>query len=169
MPPCPRDPNVAPRRPRAHPTRSGQRAGARLRCAWFGGVRRGSRTATKEDEMAARVAINGLGRTGRATPRPVLEEPALELDAASGAAPAANVAYLLRYDTAYGRFGEPVEARDSRLTVGARTIHALREEDPAQLPWRDLGVELVFECTGVFRTGDALRRHLEAGARRVVL
>lgn len=119
--------------------------------------------------MAARVAINGLGRIGRATLRSVLEEPAFELVAVNDVAPADNVAYLLRYDTAYGRFGEPVEARDSRLTVGARTIHALREEDPAQLPWRDLGVELVFECTGVFRTGDALRRHLEAGARRVVL
>ncbi|HEX6237448.1 MAG TPA: type I glyceraldehyde-3-phosphate dehydrogenase [Acidimicrobiales bacterium] len=119
--------------------------------------------------MVARVAINGLGRIGRATLKSVLEEPALEVVAVNDVAPADNLAYLLHYDTAYGRYGESVVARDSTLSVGTRTITVVNEEDPGRLPWRDLGVDLVFECTGAFRREHDMRRHLDAGARRVIL
>ncbi|MFP3900219.1 MAG: type I glyceraldehyde-3-phosphate dehydrogenase [Acidimicrobiia bacterium] len=119
--------------------------------------------------MVARVAINGLGRIGRATLKSVLEEPALEVVAVNDVAPADNLAYLLHYDTAYGRFGERVVARDSTLSLGTRTITVVNEEDPGRLPWRDLEVDLVFECTGAFRREQDVRRHLDAGARRVIL
>jgi glyceraldehyde 3-phosphate dehydrogenase len=119
--------------------------------------------------MPARVAINGLGRIGRATFRSVLEQRALELVAVNDVAPADNLAYLLRYDTAYGRFGESVTAADSTISVGDRSVRVLNEKDPARLPWSDLDVDLVFECTGIFRTRNDAGRHLQAGARRVVL
>ncbi|MFN3219084.1 MAG: type I glyceraldehyde-3-phosphate dehydrogenase [Acidimicrobiales bacterium] len=119
--------------------------------------------------MAARVAINGLGRIGRATLRSVLHEPALEVVAVNDLAPADNLAYLLRHDTAYGPFGERVSAEDSSLRIGDRTIDVRSEEDPAALPWKDLAVDLVFECTGVFRRADDIGKHLQAGASRVVL
>lgn len=119
--------------------------------------------------MAARVAINGLGRIGRATLKSVLAEPALELVAVNDVAPVENLAYLLHFDTAYGRYGEEVRAEDSSLSVGDRTIRVLNEKDPAHLPWADAGIDLVFECTGVFRKEADLRKHLDAGARRVIL
>jgi glyceraldehyde 3-phosphate dehydrogenase len=119
--------------------------------------------------MPARVAINGLGRIGRATLRSVLAEEALDLMAVNDVAPPDNLAYLLRYDTAYGPFGDSVTAQDSAIMLGQRTIRVLNEADPARLPWGDLGVELVFECTGAFRTRGDAGKHLQAGARRVVL
>lgn len=119
--------------------------------------------------MAARVAINGLGRIGRATLKSVLDEPGLELVAVNDVAPVANLAYLLHFDTAYGRYGKEVRAQDSSLTVGDQSIRVLNEEDPSQLPWADANVDLVFECTGAFRKTEDLRKHLDAGARRVIL
>lgn len=119
--------------------------------------------------MPARVAINGLGRIGRATLRAVLAEPALELAAVNDVAAADNLAYLLRHDTTYGRFGEVVTAEDSAIAIGDRTVRVLNEKDPAWLPWGDLDIDLVFECTGIFRTQEDMRNHLRAGARRVIL
>jgi glyceraldehyde 3-phosphate dehydrogenase len=119
--------------------------------------------------MPARVAINGLGRIGRATMRAVLDDDSFELVAVNDIAPADNLAYLLRHDTVYGSQGPDARSEDSRLTVGGRTIEVLSIEDPAELPWDDRDVGLVFECTGRFRHEDELRKHLEAGARRVVL
>lgn len=119
--------------------------------------------------MATRVAINGLGRIGRAALRAVLEEPALELVAVNDIAAPDNVAYLVRYDSVYGRSPHEVRSDDSSLVIGDTSIASLDEQDPAQLPWSDLGVELVFECTGVFDDSEGLRKHLSAGARRVLL
>ncbi len=119
--------------------------------------------------MSARVAINGLGRIGRATMRAVLDDDSFELVAVNDIAPADNLAYLLRHDTVYASHGLETRSEDSYLYVNGRTIEVLGIEDPAELPWSDRDVELVFECTGVFRHEDELRRHLEAGARRVVL
>ncbi|HEX5996585.1 MAG TPA: type I glyceraldehyde-3-phosphate dehydrogenase [Jiangellales bacterium] len=119
--------------------------------------------------MAARVAINGLGRIGRATLRALLEERGLELVAVNDVAPADNLAYLLRYDTVYGRLPDEISAADSALSVGGHTIRVLNEKDPARLPWGDLDVDVVFECTGVFRTREDVDRHRRAGARRVIL
>lgn len=116
-----------------------------------------------------RVAINGLGRIGRATLRSVLEHEDLELVAVNDIAPADNLAYLLRHDTPYGGLRQPVEAIDGHLRVGDRSIEVFAAEDPGALPWSEREVDLVFECTGVFRSTEDVRRHLDAGARRVVL
>lgn len=119
--------------------------------------------------MGVRVAINGLGRIGRATLKSVLGERGLELAAVNDVAPIDNLAYLLRYDTVYGRADSTVSVADSMISVAGQQVKVLNEADPAKLPWRDLKVDLVFECTGAFRTAAELRAHLDAGARRVIL
>ncbi len=117
----------------------------------------------------AKVAINGLGRIGRAALKIILDAPELELVALNDLLPADNLAYLLRYDSVYGRYHRPVCGGGKSLAVGDREYRFSSEADPAKLPWRDLGVEIVFECTGVFRTKDQLQKHLQAGARHVIL
>lgn len=117
----------------------------------------------------SRVAINGFGRIGRATAKLVLEEEGLELVALNDLVPTENLAYLLKYDTAYGRYERKVEHDGGGLTIGEKNIPVFREKDPANLPWKDLGVDLVFECTGVFDKRDDLAKHVEAGAKWVIL
>lgn len=116
-----------------------------------------------------RVAINGLGRIGRAALKIVLDTPQLELIAINDLVPPDNLAYLLRYDTAYGRYNRPVEAQDNQLLIEGQAYPVFSEKDPSQLPWQDLNVDIVFECTGVFTKRDGLEQHLQAGAKRVVL
>ncbi len=116
-----------------------------------------------------KVAINGLGRIGRAALKVIMEDPDFELMAVNDIAPLDNLAYLLRYDTVYGRYDKTVEIDNGKLTVGGHDIHFCSERDPADLPWADLGVELVFESTGFFTTKDAASKHLEAGAKHVVI
>jgi glyceraldehyde 3-phosphate dehydrogenase len=117
----------------------------------------------------ARVAINGLGRIGRATFKIVLDTPELELVAANDLVPLDNVAYLLKYDTVYGRYEKKVETREGRLVADGREYKVFSEKDPAQLPWGDLDVDIVFECTGIFRDREGLEKHLQAGAKHVIL
>jgi glyceraldehyde 3-phosphate dehydrogenase len=116
-----------------------------------------------------RVAINGFGRIGRATFRVLHDTPDLELVAINDLAPPDILAYLLRYDTVYGRYPGSVEADGDALIVDGKRCPVLNEKDPALLPWRDLGVEVVFECTGVFNRREDLARHVQAGARYVIL
>ncbi|HEX5430914.1 MAG TPA: type I glyceraldehyde-3-phosphate dehydrogenase [Bryobacteraceae bacterium] len=115
------------------------------------------------------VAINGLGRIGRAALKILLDTPGLNLAAANDLVSVKNLAYLLKYDTAYGRWGKSIGVRDGSLEVDGKTIAVLSEKDPAKLPWRDLGVQLVFECTGVFRRTEELAKHIQAGAKFVIL
>jgi len=117
----------------------------------------------------SRVAINGLGRIGRATLKVLAETPDLELVAINDLVPATNLAYLIRYDTVYGRSKKTVQAEDGRLRVGEIDCQVLSEKEPANLPWKKLGIDLVFECTGLFRKGNELEKHLKAGAGQVVL
>jgi len=117
----------------------------------------------------AKVAINGLGRIGRATLKILLEADGLDLVAVNDIADADNLAYLVNYDTVYGRYHREVSAVDGGLVVDGRRIPALTEPDPANLPWAELGVDLVFECTGVFTSAEDLERHIQAGASFVVL
>lgn len=119
--------------------------------------------------MSARVAINGLGRIGRAVLRVVMEDPSLELVAVNDLADADNLAYLLRYDTVYGRYGRTVTVEDGDLVVAGRRLVSLRNGDPALLPWKELGVDLVFESTGVHKRLRDLEKHVHAGARLVLL
>src|SRR5689334_22615771 len=98
----------------------------------------------------AKVAINGLGRIGRAALKIVLDTPELELVAANDIASPENLAYLLKYDTVYGRYEKPVASDEDGLIITGNKYRLFRETDPARLPWRELGIDIVLECTGVF-------------------
>ncbi len=117
----------------------------------------------------AKVAINGLGRIGRATLKIILDTPQLELTAVNDLIDLENLAYLLVYDTVYGRYSRKVEAGDNALIVDGKSYRFSSEKDPSNLPWKDLGVDLVFECTGVFRKSSDLEKHIKAGAKWVLL
>jgi glyceraldehyde 3-phosphate dehydrogenase len=119
--------------------------------------------------MSTRVAINGLGRIGRAILKLVTEEPALELVAVNDLMDVENLAYLLRFDTVYGRFAKVVEVDGPDLVVAGRKLPTLRNRDPLDLPWKELDVELVFECTGALTRRADLEKHVRAGARTVLL
>jgi glyceraldehyde 3-phosphate dehydrogenase len=115
------------------------------------------------------IAINGLGRIGRATLKIVLEKPELHLAAVNDVLTAENLAYLLKFDTVYGRWHKRVQTHDGYLDIEDNQCPVLSERDPAKLPWREMKVDLVFECTGVFRKREDLIKHIEAGARFVIL
>lgn len=119
--------------------------------------------------MVHKVAINGLGRIGRAALKLLMETPDLDLVAVNDIGSLENMAYLLRYDTVYGRYERSVEGADNALIVGGKRITYLSEGDPAKLPWRQLGVDLVFECTGRFTSQEDASKHIHAGARWVLL
>jgi len=119
--------------------------------------------------MSARVALNGFGRIGRAAFKQVLETPELELVAFNDIAPLDNLAYLLRYDTAYGRYDKDVEVGDGELIVDGKSYTFFSERNPEDLPWEELDIDLVLECTGIFRDEEGLEKHLKAGADYVIL
>ncbi len=117
----------------------------------------------------AKVAINGMGRIGRAAFKIIMDQPELELVAVNDLMPIDNLAYLINYDTAYGRYKHRVEFTGAALTVAGKTIKYLSERDPVNLPWKALGVDIVFECTGLFTQSEGLGKHLTAGAKYAVL
>ena len=117
----------------------------------------------------ASVAINGLGRIGRAALKILLDANGLDLVAVNDIADADNLAYLIRYDTVYGRYHRKVDIAEGALLVDGKRIWLFSERDPAQLPWAELGVELVLECSGVFKTAEDLEKHVRAGASYVIL
>jgi len=117
----------------------------------------------------AKVAINGMGRIGRAALKIIMDQPELELIAVNDLMPLDNLAYLLKYDTAYGRYKHRVEIAGGALQVAGKTIKYLSERDPANLPWKDLGIDIVFECTGLFTQSEGLSKHLTAGAKYAIL
>lgn len=116
-----------------------------------------------------RIAINGLGRIGRAALKIALDSPSLDLVAINDLVPPDNLAYLLRYDTAYGRYDRSVEAQEDKLVIDGQSYPVFGEKDPAQLPWKDMDIDVVLECTGVFTKREGLEKHLQAGAKRVIL
>jgi glyceraldehyde 3-phosphate dehydrogenase len=117
----------------------------------------------------ATVAINGLGRIGRATLKIVLDTPGLELAAVNDLIPADNLAYLLKYDTVYGRYERSVESEKDKLIIDGTPYPLYSVRDPSELPWKKHGVDVVFECTGVFTRGEDLEKHIQAGAGNVLL
>ena len=119
--------------------------------------------------MNTKVAINGLGRIGRAILKLVIDEPGLDLVAVNDLVEAENLAYLLRFDTVYGRFPKPVVLEGGHLTIAGHKVRTLQDRDPLKLRWKDLGVELVFECTGALKRREDLEKHIQAGARFVLL
>jgi glyceraldehyde 3-phosphate dehydrogenase len=123
--------------------------------------------------MAFRVAINGFGRIGRLVYR-IAAERGFDIVAVNDLVPADNLAYLLQYDTTHGRFrlnGQPAEIRvtEDGFTVNGKLTRALSVKDPAQLPWKDLGVDYVLESTGLFTDYESAAKHLAAGASRVII
>jgi glyceraldehyde 3-phosphate dehydrogenase (phosphorylating) len=118
-----------------------------------------------------RIGINGFGRIGRQSLKAMLERhpQALEVVAINDLAPTATNAHLFKYDSTYGRFHGEVTAGDGQITVDGHVIKAFSERDPAALPWKELGVELVIESTGIFTDATKARAHLEAGARKVII
>lgn len=117
----------------------------------------------------AKVAINGMGRIGRATLKIILDHTNLDLVAVNDLMPLDNLVYLLKFDTVYGRYHRNVALQDSNLVVDGKTIKFLSVKDPSQLPWKELGIDLVFESTGIFTNTEGLHKHVQAGARFVLL
>jgi glyceraldehyde 3-phosphate dehydrogenase len=117
----------------------------------------------------AKVAINGMGRIGRAALKIIMEQPDLELVAVNDLMSLDNLVYLLNYDTVYGRYKHRVKMSGNALEMAGKTIKYLSERDPAALPWKNLGVEIVFECTGLFTQAEGLGKHIAAGARYAIL
>lgn len=117
----------------------------------------------------ARIAINGLGRIGRAALRLILEEDNLDLVAVNDIVAPDNVAYLIKYDSVYGQYGTDVFAKDGNLHVDKNTFKFLSEKDPAALPWKDLKVDIVIESTGRFTEKADVIKHIQAGAKYVII
>ncbi|NLA05235.1 MAG: type I glyceraldehyde-3-phosphate dehydrogenase [Firmicutes bacterium] len=116
-----------------------------------------------------KIGINGFGRIGRLTMRAVLDRDDIKVVAINDLVDSATLAHLLRYDSVYGKLELPVKAGSDSLLVGKDEVKVFSERDPAQIPWKESGVDLVVEATGRFRTREAASAHLKAGARRVVI
>jgi len=117
----------------------------------------------------AKVAINGMGRIGRAALKILMDTPGLELVAVNDLMPLDNLVYLLKFDSVYGRYDRKVEMGDAALVVDGKAIQFLSVKDPAQLPWGKLGIDVVLESTGVFTNQEGLEKHVAAGAKYVIL
>ncbi len=116
-----------------------------------------------------RVAINGFGRIGRGFFRAAYEHSEFEVVAINDLASAENLAYLLKYDTVYGRAKFPVAAAPNALVVNGKTISIIAEKEPMKLPWKDMQIDIVVESTGFFADAEKARAHIEAGAKHVVI
>jgi len=116
-----------------------------------------------------KVAINGFGRIGRQAFKAMLQSKGIEVVAINDLTENATLAHLLQFDSVYGKFGKEVKADAEYLYIDGKKIKALSERDPSKLPWKQLGVDIVVESTGVFRTAEQCKLHLDAGAKKVVL
>lgn len=116
-----------------------------------------------------KIAINGMGRIGRLLFRRLLEQPGMELVAVNDIMPAENLAYLLKYDSLFGPLRLPLDLHHHTLTAGNHQVRVFQSADPASLPWGQLGVDIVLECSGRFTTREKASLHLQAGANKVLL
>jgi glyceraldehyde 3-phosphate dehydrogenase len=123
----------------------------------------------KEETMGIKVGINGFGRIGRGVFRASLGSPDLEVLAINDITDAKTLAYLLKYDSVHGILKAPVEARGNSILVAGKEIKVLAMKDPGELPWKDLGVEVVVESTGKFRDKASCDKHIAAGAKKVII
>ena len=119
--------------------------------------------------MALKVAVNGFGRIGRMVFRAGFSNPDIELVAINDLTDTATLAHLLKYDSVHGAFGEDVSSGERSLIINGKEIEIYSEKDPSRLPWGELGVETVFECTGLFRDRESVSGHLNAGAEKVII
>ncbi len=116
-----------------------------------------------------RIAINGFGRIGRAFFKTALAEESIEIAAINDLGDVENLAYLLKYDSAYGPSGIAISVESGALVVEGKKIPVFAEREPVKLPWGDLGIDVVIESTGIFETYEKAQAHIEAGAKRVVV
>ncbi len=116
-----------------------------------------------------KIAINGFGRIGRLFLKQMIDRKGIEIVAVNDLGDVKNLAYLLQYDTVYGRYGKEVKTAAGKLIVGGKKITFLQEKDPAKLPWKKMRVDIVVEATGFFESFEKAKVHLAAGAKRVVL
>lgn len=119
--------------------------------------------------MGKKIAINGFGRIGRITMRNLLQKEGIEVVAINDLTDNATLAHLFKFDSVQGAFPGEVSADDDYLYFDGHKIDALSERDPSKLPWAEMGVDIVLECTGIFRDRDKAQMHLDAGAKRVLL
>jgi len=121
--------------------------------------------------MALKIAINGFGRIGRLALRSIVEtgRQGVDVVAINDLGPVETNAHLIQYDSVHGRFPKDVKATEDTIDVGTGPIKVFAERDPKELPWGDLGVDIVFECTGIFTARDKAAMHLDAGAKRVLV
>ena len=120
--------------------------------------------------MAVRVGINGFGRIGRQSLKAMIERtPDVEVVAVNDLVDTAMNALLFKHDSTYGAYEGSVDHTDDALIVDGREIRVLQVKDPAQLPWRDLGVQVVLESTGLFTDAEKARAHIDAGAEKVII
>jgi glyceraldehyde 3-phosphate dehydrogenase len=119
--------------------------------------------------MAIQVGINGFGRIGRNVLRACLDSNGIEFVAVNDITDAKTLAHLLKYDSVHGRLGRSVTAEKDALVIDGKRVRVLSERDPAKLPWRDLGVRIVLECSGLFTARDKAALHLSAGAQKVII
>lgn len=116
-----------------------------------------------------KIAINGFGRIGRISFRNIQRKETLEVVAINDLTDAATLAHLLKYDSVHGRFNGEVYADGDYLVVNGKKIRVYAEKDPENLPWKDLGIDIVIESTGIFRNKEKMGKHIKAGAKKVIL
>jgi glyceraldehyde 3-phosphate dehydrogenase len=119
--------------------------------------------------MAIKVGINGFGRIGRNIMRAALDDEGIDFVAVNDITDARTLAHLLKYDSVLGNLDKDICATGDSISVDADEFKVLATRDPGQLPWKDLGVDVVFECTGIFTKRDDAAKHLAAGAKKVVI
>ncbi|MBP2655243.1 MAG: gap [Firmicutes bacterium] len=119
--------------------------------------------------MSTKVGINGFGRIGRNVFRAAINNPAVDIVAVNDLTDAETLAHLLKYDSIHGTLDAEVKAQNGNIVVNGKVIKVLAERDPANLPWKDLGVTVVVESTGRFTDGDKAAAHIKAGAKKVII
>ena len=119
--------------------------------------------------MATKIAINGFGRIGRLSFRKMFEDDKFDVVAINDLATTEMLAYLLKYDSVQGNFGHDVDHDEEHIIVGDKKIRIYKESDPAKLPWGELGVDIVLECTGFFASKAKAQAHIDAGAKKVLI
>jgi len=120
--------------------------------------------------MSIKIAINGFGRIGRTTFRKILDQHSdLEVVAINDLTDTKTLAHLLKYDSVYGMYDKSVESSNDTIIIDKKEYKILAEKDPSKLPWKDLGVDIVLECTGFFTKYEDAKKHIDAGAKKIII
>ena len=119
--------------------------------------------------MSIKVAINGFGRIGRAVLRAGLPNQDIEFVAINDLTDSSTLSHLLKYDSTQGTLQAEVSSTDTSLIIDGKEVRIYREKDPSKIPWSEVGAEIIFECTGLFRDKETASAHLASGARKVII